>query len=148
MTETTLQNNKNFVKLCGTSEITCLNLSKMCAYRFVFGHQCHHHSIPLHCGPGGSEHHSVLRRVPATPKCRFTGGEMDLPTSGHRPAGGWTPNCPRQHEEGPFLWQLHQELPVAQTEADGGEAGEDLWPSHLECGGGGPGALHVPGAGV
>lgn len=92
----------------------------------MFGHQRHHHPFPLHGGPGGSKYHTVLRRVPAAPQRCSTSGEMDLPAGGHRPAGGRAPHRPCQHEEGPFLWQLHKEFPLAQNEADGGEAGEDL----------------------
>lgn len=101
-------------------------MSKSLFLRFVFGRQRHNHPFPLHGGPGGSKHHTNLCCVPATPQCCSARGEMDLPAGGHRPARGRTPHRPRQHEEGPFLWQLHKEFLMAQNEADGGEAGEGL----------------------
>lgn len=112
------------------------------------GHQRHHHSLPVHGGPGGREHHPHLCRVPATAERGSAGYQMDLSASGHRSTGRRAPHRPGQHEESSFLWQLHQELPVAQDEADGGEAGEGLRAADLERVGGGPGALHVSGAGV
>lgn len=116
--------------------------------RFVFGHQRHHHALPVYGGPGGSERHSHLRRLPAPPQFSSARGQVDFSAGGDRAAGGRTPHRPGQHEESPFLWQLHQELHVAQDEADGGEAREGVRAAHPERVGGRPRPVPVPGAGV
>lgn len=130
-------------------DVECESIKGECfLLRCVFGRQCHHHPYTLHGGPGGSEHHAHLRRVPATTQRRPASGEVELPAGGDGATRGWAPHRPRQHEEGTLLRQLHQEFPGAQNEADGGEAGEGVWPAHPERVPGGPGPLLVPGARV
>lgn len=73
---------------------------------------------------------------------------MDLLAGKRGSTRGRTPDRPGQHAESSFLWELHQEFPLAKVQVDGGEAGEDIRAVRPEGVRGRQRTLHVPGAGV